>query len=363
MSWHRRRRPVRARAFGRSAARRQLRRRGGDGRFDRAVQRSRQGVRRRRLRAQRAGKLDGFSLHHELYAEADPRRAWAILMTYAKTPRETGGRSANEADIDYVIEKRSSTRNSAASSASCARRGCRDDSIFCGVAATLGVMTAIVAIFTAGAIAFVFLNKHRTKIRDLELVHAGARLSGRPLSPRRRKETGFLPRPAHRGARLLDQIVLQVRAAERAMPRIQRRRHSGALDAPPEFAVFHPRKEAAARPGMLFQGADELHVSRLRIEPEHVRLYIMDALKSQMDQLTLDEPDRRAWSGSKRFYQARAAEEVSADSHPSPRARRLPDFAQRRSAGDRNRRSCSVDVAVADPPSRTSASALVAGAR
>ena len=194
------------------------------------------------------------------------------------------------------------------------------------VLAILWVMLGIV-VLTLMAILFVFMNKHRAQSHVLELAKAREYLVARCLRDEDAvKEFPFaLLTEAY--ARLLDQMVMPALAAERAyrlfsdagvLSRFMRR-----LNSP--FSIC--RKEAASRLG-LFPAAPTKFalVNRLRIERKaHVRLYIMDALKCQMDQLTL-EILIRSVVGSKRFYQARAVEVIK--NYILASRCRLPDLFQ-----------------------------------
>ncbi|MFA5006476.1 MAG: glycosyltransferase [Candidatus Izemoplasmatales bacterium] len=192
------------------------------------------------------------------------------------------------------------------------------------VALILWVMFGIV-LASVVIVAEVFRNKHAARVRALETDRAREYLLDRYLRDVAAPKE-FPPETLIRAyAMILNEIVLPATSLERAfrdftdsglIARWIRR-----LSCP----FPNRRKEAAARLG-LFPAAPTKFalVNRLRVEPlAHVRIYLINALKGQMDQLTL-EIIIRSVVGSKRFYQTRAAQVIK--NYILSSRTRLPDL-------------------------------------
>jgi len=174
----------------------------------------------------------------------------------------------------------------------------------------LYAMSAL-AFLTVLAIIAVFLNKHAAIEREAEERRARDYLVARYYrdEPGEKEFSASLLADAYR--RMLDQVDLPKRAAEKAYRDFSERgaiaRWIRMLSSPAAI-----RRKVAASRLSLFPAAPTKFalVNRLRVEKRsHVKLYLIDALKGQMDQLTL-EIIIQSVVGSKRFYQARAVQVI-----------------------------------------------------
>jgi cellulose synthase/poly-beta-1,6-N-acetylglucosamine synthase-like glycosyltransferase len=179
------------------------------------------------------------------------------------------------------------------------------------VTVILWIMGAILLVSVIMIIA-VFLNKQAMVSKEIEERSAREYLVARYYRNEEVRKEYPPDALANAYRAILDQVVPPRQAAERIYRDFA---DSGAIDRWIRRlgSPFPDQRKAAAARLALFPAAPTKFalVNRLRIERKaHVRLYLIDALKEQMDQLTL-EIIIRSVVGSKRFYQIRAAQVIT----------------------------------------------------